>query len=143
MATMTREQMDQVVADHFKYEASNDVEGVLATLTDDIVHDVVGFPGSPLHGRDSVRPFYQALYEALSGEEVTPLNRLYGDDMMVDDAIWAGRVEGQFLGLEGNGRRVSFRELHVFEFSDGLISKENVWMDVGAILQQLQPPTGR
>lgn len=138
MAVMTTEQMDQVVADHFKYEASNDVEGVLATLTDDIVHDVVGFPTSPLHGKDAVRPFYEALYEALAGEDVTPLSRLYGPDMLVDDAIWAGRVEGEFMGMEGGGRRVSFRELHVFEFRDGLICRENVWMDVAAILQQLQ-----
>ena len=34
-------------------------------------------------------------------------------------------------------RRVTFRILHVFEFRDDLISRENVWLDGAAIAQQL------
>jgi predicted ester cyclase len=48
-----------------------------------------------------------------------------------------GRAIGTFLGLPGNGRRITFRILHVFEFKDGLISRENVWLDGAAIQQQL------
>jgi predicted ester cyclase len=46
-------------------------------------------------------------------------------------------VPGTFLGLAGNGRRITFRILHIFEFRGGLISRENVWLDGGAIQQQL------
>ncbi|MBO0732485.1 MAG: ester cyclase, partial [Acidimicrobiaceae bacterium] len=46
-------------------------------------------------------------------------------------------VVGSMLGLPGNGRRVTFRILHVFEFKDELISRENVWLDGAAIQQQL------
>ena len=42
-----------------------------------------------------------------------------------------------WLGLPGHGRRISFRILHVFEFRDGLISRENVWLDTAAIVGQL------
>lgn len=35
------------------------------------------------------------------------------------------------------GRRVTFRILHVFAFRDGLISREQVWIDSGAIVAQL------
>lgn len=44
------------------------------------------------------------------------------------------------LGLPGNGRRITFRVLHVFEFRGGLISRENVWLDGAAIQQQLACP---
>jgi hypothetical protein len=32
---------------------------------------------------------------------------------------------------------ITFRILHVFEFRDGLISRENVWPDTAAIVGQL------
>jgi len=50
---------------------------------------------------------------------------------------WTGTVPGAFLGVPGNGRRISFRLLHIFEFRDGLISRENAWLDGGSIVQQL------
>ena len=48
-----------------------------------------------------------------------------------------GTVIGSLPGLPGNGRRISFRILHVFEFRNGLISRENVWLDSAAIVNQL------
>src|SRR6476620_5256224 len=43
-----------------------------------------------------------------------------------------GTVIASMLGLPGNGRRISFRLMHVFEFRDGLVSHENVWLDTGS-----------
>lgn len=56
---------------------------------------------------------------------------------MIRDQVMTGTVIGSMLGLPGNGRRISFRTLHVFEFRDGLVSRENVWLDTAAIAQQL------
>jgi predicted ester cyclase len=47
-------------------------------------------------------------------------------------------VTGQFLGIPGNGKQVKFRILHVFEFRDGRISRENVWLDGAAVAAQLR-----
>ena len=47
MADLTPAEMDAVLDAHYAFEAADDVEGVLGTLTDDVVHDVVGFPGGP------------------------------------------------------------------------------------------------
>ncbi len=47
------------------------------------------------------------------------------------------RKGGIFLGVPGHGKTVSFRLLHVFEFRDGKISRENVWIDGGSIIAQL------
>lgn len=60
-----------------------------------------------------------------------------GDDAMVLEQLMTGTVIGSMLGLPGNGRRISFRMLHVFEFRDGLISRENIWLDTAAVIDQL------
>jgi predicted ester cyclase len=56
---------------------------------------------------------------------------------MILEQIMTGTVIGSMLGLPGNGRRISFRMLHVFEFRDDLISRENIWLDGAAITDQL------
>jgi predicted ester cyclase len=66
-----------------------------------------------------------------------PAHRYLADDSMVLEQVMTGAVIGSMLGLPGHGRRISFRILHVFEFRDGLISRENVWLDSAAIVSQL------
>lgn len=135
---LTREAMDRKIDEHFAYEARDDVEGVLATLAEDVVHDIVGWPTGPTHGREAPRGFYETLFGDLADGEVTSLRRLYGDAFMVDESLWRGRAPGRPFGLEGRGRPLEFRLLHVIEFNDGgEISRENVWIDLAAIQQQL------
>ena len=61
----------------------------------------------------------------------------YGEDHCTVEHQWHGTVPGEFLGVPGHGREISFRMLHVFEFRDGRISRENVWLDGGGIVAQL------
>ncbi len=130
--------MDRKVDEHFGFEARDDVEGVLATLAPDVVHDIVGWPLGPTQGRDGARPFYRALFADLSDGKVECLNRLYGDDFMVDELVWRGRAPGRPFGLDGKNRPLEFRLLHVIEFAkNGDIKRENVWVDLAAIIQQL------
>jgi hypothetical protein len=135
--TTTREQMNRLMDEHFGAEARDDVEGAVSTLTEDVVHDLVGNPTGPLHGRDAVRPFYAGLFADVKGEDADQLSRRFGDDFATDEVLWTGRAVGRPFGLEGNGRRISFRVLHVFEFRNGLISREQVWMDLAAVQAQL------
>ena len=136
--TLSREQMDRSIDEHFGFEARDDVEGVLATLTDDAEHDIVGSPFGPTRGREGARPFYENLFADLSDGSVECVRRLYGDDFLVDESIWRGKAPGRPFGVEGRGRPLEFRLLHVIEFTDGgAIRRENVWIDLGAILAQL------
>lgn len=137
-ATLTPSQMDRMIDEHFAYEGSDDVEGVLATLAEDATHDIVGFPTGPTLGRDAARKFYEGLFADLAESEVTSLRRLYGEGFMVDESLWKGTAPGRPFGLEGRNRPLSFRLLHVIEFTpEGLIQKEQVWLDLAAIIQQL------
>ena len=135
---LTREQMDAKLDEHFGYEMRDDVEGVLATLTDDVEHDIVGWPLGPSQGREATRSFYLSLFGDLADGRVRSVRRLYGENFMVDESIWSGTAVGRPFGFEGRGRPLEFRLLHVLEFADdGRISRENVWLDSAAIAAQL------
>jgi len=135
---LTTKEMDQKLDEHFGYEARDDVEGVIATLDENVEHDIVGWPLGPSHGRDGARAFYEATFADLAEGKVRSLRRLYGNNFMVDDSIWSGVAKGQPFGMDGNGRPLEFLLLHVLEFTDdGAIKRENVWLDLASIQQQL------
>ena len=138
MSALTPEQFDRLIDRHFQYEAEDDVAGVLSTMADAVEHDVVGSPTGPVHGREAARAFYEALFSDLRGEKVTSLRRYYGPDFVVDESLWEGTAPGTPFGIPGQGKRLSFRLLHVFDMAeDGRIRRENVWLDLAAILRQL------
>lgn len=96
MSELTAVEMEAVLDAHYKYEAANDVDGVVSTLTDDVVHDVVGFPGGPLQGRDAARRFYQQgnlrlpsevanlAYARLPAQDLERARRFYADALDVE-----------------------------------------------------------
>jgi len=135
---LTAQQMDGKIEEHFGFEASDNVDGVLATLAPDATHDIVGYPTGPTHGRESARGFYEQMFADLAESHVKVVKRLYGENFMVDESIWEGRAPGRPFGLEGRNRPLKFRILHVIEFTaDGQIQREQVWLDMAAIIQQL------
>ena len=139
---MRPEEMDRLIEAHLAAEMAGDTAGCVAMYTDDVEHDVVGAPHGPLQGKADARGFYDQLVRDITTEAMIPARRHYGDDFCVIEHEWRGTVPGTFLGVPGHGRRIAFRLLHLWEFKDGLISRENVWLDGGAVVQQLTAPTG-
>jgi steroid delta-isomerase-like uncharacterized protein len=137
---LTREDMDLLIAAHLEAESRGDTAGSVAVYTDDVEHDVVGSPAGPVHGKAAAQAVYDHLVANIHTETMAPVRSYYGDDFCVIEHTWTGTVPGEFLGVPGKGRRVSFRMLHVWEFKDRLISRENVWLDGGTALQQLTAP---
>lgn len=136
---MTREDMDRVIMDHLEFEAKDDVEGVLSTLTDDVVHDVVGLPWGPLQGKDGARKNYEYFFPNMKLQEFREVRRLYGDEFVVFDIECDALISGQVAGRQEPEGRATFRVLHVFEFTDGAISRENVWADFVTMAQTFTP----
>jgi ketosteroid isomerase-like protein len=133
----TGEQMDALVDAHYQAEKDGDFEALVDGFAPDAEHDVVGRPGEALHGGDQIEGFYRALLAELRIDRFEPVRRWYGDDHVVDEAILHASVKGSVFGLEGRGRPVQARFLHIFDFTDGLISRESAWIDLAAIQQQL------
>jgi predicted ester cyclase len=135
---MTPQRMDEIINQHFRYEATDDVAGVVGSLAEKIEHEVVPSPVGMQTDRAKIASFYSMLFADLRGERVTPLRRLYGKDFVVDESLWHGRIEnGRIFLCEGRSGKVSFRLLHVFELEGEKIKREQVWCDLAAIRKQL------
>jgi steroid delta-isomerase-like uncharacterized protein len=137
---MKPSEMDQLTDRHMAAEQAGDPAASVAMYTEDIEHDVVGFPTGPVRGKSAAQGFYEHLVKNIKTETTAPVHSYYGDDFCVMEHAWTGTVPGEFLGVPGNGRRITFRMIHVWEFRDGLISRENVWLDGAAIVAQLTAP---
>ncbi|MGK5111302.1 MULTISPECIES: nuclear transport factor 2 family protein [unclassified Geodermatophilus] len=138
-AQMSRERMDELVDGHYRAEETGDLAAIVAGFQPDAEHDVVGRPGPTLHGAAQIEDFYRALFADLRIDRFEPVRRWYGADHVVDESVLHATAMGHPFGLDGRGRPVQTRFLHIFDFRDGLISRESAWIDLAAIQQQLGP----
>jgi len=134
-------EMDRLIEIHLAAEKAADTAGAVSVYTDDVEHDVVGAPGGAVHGKGAAQGFYDHLTKEIHTEEMKPTHSYYGEDFCVVEHMWTGTVPGTFFGIPGHGRRISHRLLHVWEFRDGRISRENVWIDSGSVIAQLTAST--
>jgi hypothetical protein len=77
------------------------------------------------------------LLSELRVDRFETVRRWYGDRHVVDESILHGTAVGSVFGMEGRGRHVQVRLLHVFDFADGLISRESAWLDLAGLQRQL------
>jgi len=133
----SRSTMDSLIARHLEAEMAGDSDGAVSVYTDDVVHDVVGWPSGPVAGPLAAKTFYDQLMTLFVNEDMTPVRTLYGDHFCVVEHRAAGRFPHGFLGAPASDKQVAFRMMHVFEFADDAISRENVWLDGGAVVAQL------
>lgn len=137
---MRPSEMDQLIEQHIAAETAGDTAASVVMYTDDIEHDLVGFPTGPVHGKAAAQEFYEHLTKNVLTEVMEPIHTYHGEDFCVVEHRATVTVTGEFLGVPGNGRRVTFRMLHVWEFKEGHISRENIWLDGADIVAQLTAP---
>lgn len=137
LETMAKEQMDALVDAHFRAEQAGDIQAIVDGFSEDAEHDVPGRPEGLLHGGEQIAAFYRGLFADMRIDRFETIRRWYGPDHVVDESVLHGRAHGRPFGLEGRGRAVHVRLLHVFDFAHGRISRESAWLDVGSLQQQL------
>lgn len=135
---MTPEQMDALVDGHYRAEEAGDIDAIIDGFVSGAEHDVAGRPGGQRTGADEIAAYYRALLAELRIDRFEPVRRWHGERHTVDESILCGVAVGRVFGLEGRGREVRIRLLHVFDFADGLISRESAWLDVAGLQQQLR-----
>jgi hypothetical protein len=137
---MTRDEIDRILERHFAALQKRDIEGILATYTEDAEHDAVGREPNPIRGRAALSSFYRESLADLANTKVVPVRRFYGEEFAVDESIVDGYAQGRPFDLEGYSRPVRFRILRIFEFQGGLIARESAWFDIVAVQRQLSTP---
>ena len=110
---MKPEEMYRLIEAQLEAEMAGDSARSIAMYPEDVEHDVVGSPLGPLHGKEAAQGFYEQLVSDIHTEEMVPTRRYYGEDFCVIEHVWKGTVPGTFLGVPGQGKRISFRLLHV------------------------------
>lgn len=134
---MRRQEMDQLIEEHLAAEIAGDPKGCVAAYTSDVIHDVVGMPNAVIRGPQAAMERYEWLTENMHIERMEVNHQWYGEDFCVMEHRCHATVSGELMGIPGNNGGISFRILHVWEFKDGAMSRENVWLDSGAIIEQL------
>src|SRR6476659_5994524 len=129
-------ELDRLIDEHFQAELDEDIEAVVATFADDVEHDVVGRP-TVSRGRSGAAAFYRELFADLHLQRFETVHRYHGADFVVDESIVHATAIGSPFGIPGKGRVLSFRLLHIFDVRDGLITRENAWLDMASIMAQL------
>ena len=138
--SLTPADMDWIIDAHFEAERRGDVEAILATVSDDIGHEVLGAGLGKLRGKDAVRAFYEQLSQDLTIDDYTTVRRIHGPRHAWEEGVVHATAAGKPFGLDGRDRRVIYRLNHLFEFRNGLIDSELGIPDVASIFAQLSQP---
>ena len=92
---------------HSKAEDNRDIGGLLATLTDDCVYEIIGWP-ERWEGHDGATRFYTGLLSAFPDIDFSLTDIVVGPQGVVEEARVTGTHEQEWLDLEPSGERVEF-----------------------------------
>lgn len=92
---------------HSMAEDARDLEGLIATLTDDCVYEVVP-TGHRWEGHDGARSFYRALLGAFPDVRFELSDIVIGPQGVCEEARFSGTHERDWLEYSATGRRVDF-----------------------------------
>jgi predicted ester cyclase len=92
---------------HSMAEDNRDIAGLLATLTDDCVYEIVGTP-ERWEGHEGATRFYMGLLSAFPDIDFDLTDIVVGPQGVVEEARVTGTHEQEWIDLEPSGERVEF-----------------------------------
>jgi hypothetical protein len=117
---------------HSIAEERRDVPGLLSTLTEDCLYELVGTK-HVWHGHDGATRFYGGLLGAFPDIDFQLTDIVIGPQGVVEEAEVTGTHEQDWLELEASGERVEFRVVIFFPWDPAqkLFRGERVFVDLG------------
>lgn len=98
---------------HSKAEDQRDLPGLLATLTEDCVYEIVGTE-HVWHGHEGAARFYTGLLGAFPDIDFQLTNIVIGPQGVCEEADVTGTHEQDWLDYPSTGERVAFRVVIFF-----------------------------
>lgn len=123
---------------HVAAETRFDLEGTLATLTEDCLFEDMP-TGETFRGRAAVASYYLEWWQAFGN--VPSQSRLYvpAPDCLIVETRFVGSHRGVWRGLAPSGRPIDLPVAIVVRFRDGLMSGERFYYDRTTLLAQIAP----
>ena len=103
-----------------------------------------GVPGPEreVHGPEGLEAFIREVVTAFPEFQVTIIDMLAGDDLVMCEAEMTMTQEGEFGGIPPTGKKVENREMSVFRIMDGKVHEHRVYFDMQEALEQLGVTAG-
>jgi steroid delta-isomerase-like uncharacterized protein len=126
------------IEEHLKAESSQDLQALLEGMTDDCYNLVMCDPEPMYSGPEAVARRYGALWTALPDLNVR-LRRVAAidGDLVVSEHTLSGTHLGTLFGVPPTGRPVEVDTVVVWEFREGRIRGETVYLDMATVLRQV------
>jgi hypothetical protein len=130
---VARAETDVVIDDaDYIAEQKRDLQAILDGFTPDAEHDIAGRPGGPIHAGENIAAFGRGRRL----DRFDTVGRRYGEAHAVAESILHATAIGRPVRIEHCGRPVRIRLLHVFDFANGLMTRERAWLDIATLQQQ-------
>ena len=118
---------------------NRDIEGYLANQQPDV--EIVLPGGTTLHGRDQLRDYTEAMWNAFPDGTLAFGAQALGKDAAATEVTFTGTHTGPITTPNGpvppTGRSVTLRSASILLIRDGLIDAEHIYFDQLEMLAQL------
>lgn len=127
-----------VLRRHVGAETAFDMEGTLATLTEDCLFE--DMPTGEIHrGREGVRRYYREWWDAFGNVPEGSRRYVPAGDMLIVETRFVGVHRGAYCGHAASGRPLDLPIAIFVSFRDGLMSGERFYYDRESLLRQIMP----
>ena len=121
---------------HVAAETVFDMEGTLATLTDDCLFE--DMPTGEKHvGRAAVRAYYREWWDAFGNVPSGSRRYVPAADFLIVETRFVGKHAGTYRGIAGSGHRIDLPVAIFISFRDGLMSGERFYYDRATLIAQI------
>ena len=119
---------------HSIAEDRRDIDGLVATLTDDCVYDIVP-TGQRWEGIDGARAFYSELFAAFPDNAFALTDIVIGPQGVMEVATLTGTNLGPWAGAKPTGLPVALQVLILFPWDPAAqrFTGERIWFDRGSL----------
>jgi steroid delta-isomerase-like uncharacterized protein len=126
----------EILIRHVTAETAFDMEGTLATLTEDCLFEDV--PTGEMHrGREAVRAYYGKWWRSFRNVPSGSRRHIAAPDLLIVETRFVGKHEGEFNGVAASGRPIDLPVAIFVSFRDGLMSGERFYYDQRTLMSQI------
>jgi steroid delta-isomerase-like uncharacterized protein len=136
---MLPEEMEEVLVRYQGAFNAHDVDAALAFCTEDSYYENVP-AGFRIEGLEDLAAFWESFFSACPDFEVGLDEQAYGQDTAVAWGSMRGTHLGEFMGVQGTGRRFEVPMVCIVGFRRGFVASDRAYFDLASVCDQLGIP---